>query len=223
VTVAERLSPAPPVEVVARRLQEVRDRIERAGRDPETVSIVAVTKGFEAAAAEAALTVGVGDIGENYAAELLEKASALPPGVHWHYLGAIQRRRVKRLAAVVSWWETVCRFTEGEEIARRAPGSVVLVEVDVTGAPGRNGCPPEAVAGLVGELKTLPLQVRGLMVVAPHGTPEEARPVFREVARLAAELELPELSMGMSEDLDVAAAEGATMVRIGRALFGERP
>jgi uncharacterized pyridoxal phosphate-containing UPF0001 family protein len=211
------------VEVVAERLDAVRSRIERAGRDPAEVRIVAVTKGFGAPAAEAARAVGLADVGENYGSELLSKAPMVAPGVSWHFLGAVQRRQVKRLAAVVGCWETVCRLVEGEEIARHASGSAVLVEVEATGMAGRNGCLPDEVAGLVDDLRQLPLDVRGLMTVGPLGPPAQARPVFRTVARLAEELGLPELSMGMSKDLEVAVTEGATMVRIGRALFGDRP
>jgi uncharacterized pyridoxal phosphate-containing UPF0001 family protein len=112
---------------------------------------------------------------------------------------------------------------EGEAIAGRSPGASVLVEVEVSGLAGRNGCPPEAVAGLVRSLRSCALDVRGLMVVAPPGPAEVARAAFRTTARLAADLGLTELSMGMTNDLEVALEEGATMVRVGRALFGARP
>ncbi|MGH9018653.1 MAG: alanine racemase, partial [Acidimicrobiales bacterium] len=135
----------------------------------------------------------------------------------------VQRRRVRDLAPVVGCWQTLARLVEGEEVARRAPGAAVLVEVETTGGPGRNGCPPGDVPGLVRSLRACDLDVRGLMVVAPAGPPAEARSAFRTTAALAAELGLGELSMGMSEDLEVAVEEGATMVRLGRALFGPRP
>ena len=109
------------------------------------------------------------------------------------------------------------------EIARRAPGAAVLVQVDVTGAAGRGGCPEDEVVPLVEALDALGLEVRGLMAVGPGGPPEEARPGFRRVARLADRLGLPERSIGMSTDLEVGVEEGATMVRVGTALFGGRP
>ena len=99
----------------------------------------------------------------------------------------------------------------------------MLVEVETSGRPGRNGCTPALVPALVRHLQTLDLDVGGLMVVAPPGPPEEARAAFRTTARLAADLGLAELSMGMTGDLEVALEEGATMVRVGRALFGPRP
>jgi len=227
------LAPAPAPEVVASRVDDVRRRIRAAGRAPDSVRLVAVTKGFDAGAVTAALAAGVHDIGENYAAELVAKARRLGQEAttatdptrrpRWHFLGAIQRRRVRDLAPVVGCWQTLARLVEGEAIARHAPGASVLVEVETSGLPGRNGCAPDAVAGLVGGLVALELDVRGLMVVAPPGPPDVARAAFRTTARLAADLGLDELSMGMTGDLDVALEEGTTMVRVGRALFGPRP
>jgi uncharacterized pyridoxal phosphate-containing UPF0001 family protein len=162
------------------------------------------------------------DIGENYAAELESKAPG-PPGTHWHFLGAIQRNKVKALAPLVDLWQGVARQAEGEQIARYAPGARVLIQVDTSGGqPGRNGCPPGAVTALAASLTTLDLRLEGLMTVAPQGA-SEAVPAFESVGRLADELGLGERSMGMSEDLEAAVAAGSTMVRIGRALFGERP
>jgi pyridoxal phosphate enzyme (YggS family) len=223
--------PAPPAAVVAERAEAIRRRIAEAGRDPAEVRVVAVTKGFGIDAVRAALGAGLEHIGENYAAELVAKADALAGGdeagapvrAAWHYLGAVQRRRVRDLAPVVAWWETVSRAVEGEAIAGRAPGATVLVEVETTGAVGRNGAPPAAVPALVERLRDLGLDVRGLMTVGPAGDAEAARAAFRTTARLAAKLGLAELSMGMTDDLEVAVAEGSTMVRVGRALFGERP
>ncbi len=222
------LVPAPPPAVVAARIDDVRRRIGDSGRDPATVRLVAVTKGFDVSAVTAALAAGVTDIGENYPAELLGKAAALAGAgadgsPRWHFLGAIQRRRVRDLAPVVGCWQTLARVVEGEAIAGRAPGARVLVEVEVSGRPGRNGCAPAAVPDLVRDLEALDLTVGGLMVVAPPGPAAVARDAFRTTARLAADLGLTELSMGMTGDLEVALSEGSTMVRLGRALFGPRP
>lgn len=237
------LAKAPPADVVTARVEALRRRIEAAGRDPVGVRIVAVTKGFSADAVHAARRAGLYDIGENYADELLAKVAGDTetgvtgitldtdtgagggddgPATRWHYLGAVQRRRVRALAPVVSCWQTVSRVVEGTTIASHAPGAGVLVEVETTGAPGRNGCVPSEVPGLVASLLGEGLDVRGLMTVAPPGEPEQARPAFRLTAQLARDLGLPEVSMGMTDDLDVALSEGSTMVRVGRALFGER-
>jgi len=237
---------------VAAALGRVRERIADAGGDPVSVRVVGVTKGFGVEAVRAALRAGLADLGENYAQELLAKAEelrALGPddtdrtsgaddggrtdegsdavrggydAVRWHFLGAVQRNKVPALAPVVSCWQGVARALEGEAIARRRPGATVLVEVDTTAATGRNGCSPEGVPGLVADLRGAHLDVRGLMTVAPTD-PEGARRAFRTVRALADDLGLPERSMGMTDDLELAVAEGSTMVRVGRALFGDRP
>ena len=216
-----------PFDVVA-GLARVRARIAGAGGDPDKVRVVAVTKGFGPEAVAAAREAGVVDVGENYAQELLAKDGALrgsgdrETGVRWHFLGAIQRNKVATLAPVVSCWQSVARAVEGEAITRRRPGAAVLVEVDTTGAPGRNGCALEGVPALVADLRAARLEVDGLMTVAPLD-PDAARAAFRLVRSLADDLGLVERSMGMSDDLELAVAEGATMVRVGRALFGDRP
>lgn len=218
---------------VAVRLAGIGRRIESAGGDPGAVRVVAVTKGFGPEAVGAAMRTGLVDVGENYAQELLAKAAAFPPvdgvpragtaaGLRWHFLGAVQRNKVRALAPVVGCWQSVARAVEGEAVARHRPGAAVLVEVDATGQPGRNGCRSAEVPALARHLAGLGLDLRGLMVVAPIG-PDAARAAFRTVRDLADRLGLPERSMGMSDDLELAVAEGSTMVRLGRALFGDRP
>lgn len=226
--------PAPSWPGLAEALGRVRDRIDGAAADPGAVRLVAVTKGFPAAAAAAARAAGVDDLGENYADELVGKAEALSAASRatagtgdsaprWHYLGAVQRNKVPRLAPVVTCWQGLRRVAEGEAIARRSPGATVLVQVDVAGLPGRGGCPPHEIPELVGRLRDLDLDVAGLMAVGPPGPPEAARDGFRTVRSLADRLGLRERSMGMTDDLEVAVEEGSTMVRVGRALFGTRP
>lgn len=218
-------------------MEEARSRIDGAG-DGRPVRIVAVTKGFGAEAVAAALSAGLVDIGENYADELVAKAHdlvALQPagrpgdggvagdtGPVWHYLGAVQRNKVARLVPMVSWWEGLRRIEEGRAIARRRPGSTVLVQVDVAGIPGRGGCAPEEVESLVEALRLEDLEVAGLMAVGHPGGPEEARPGFRLLVARADSLGLPVRSIGMSDDFEVAVEEGSTMVRLGRVLFGDR-
>jgi uncharacterized pyridoxal phosphate-containing UPF0001 family protein len=143
-------------------------------------------------------------------------------GIVWHFLGAVQRNKVAQLAPLVGLWQSVAREAEGARIAHFAPGARVLVQVDTTGLPGRNGCTVSEVPGLVPRLGELGLDVRGLMTVAGPGE-AAAREAFAATARLADQLGLEERSMGMSDDLEAAVAAGSTMVRIGRALFGARP
>jgi pyridoxal phosphate enzyme (YggS family) len=213
--------------MVAGRLAHVRERIAAAGGSPEHVTIVAVTKGFGPDAVEAAVGAGVADVGENYAQELDEKSRALTPptaaACRWHFLGQVQRNKVRRIAERVHLWHAVDRLAAGSEIAHRSSGARVLVQVNVSGEVAKHGCRPDDAPGLVSELTALGLDVRGLMAVGPAGAPEHARPAFRQLARMADRLELPERSMGMTDDLEVAVQEGTTMVRVGRALFGSRP
>jgi pyridoxal phosphate enzyme (YggS family) len=215
-----------PAATVSERLAGVRRRIAAAGRDPGTVTVVAVTKGFGPDAVRAALDAGVADIGENYAQELLAKATEVTgagaAAARWHFLGAVQRNKVAALAPHVALWQGVDRTAAGEEIARRAPGAHVLVQVNVDGGPGRNGCTVAAAPALVAALRRLDLAVDGLMAVASPDS-DSARRQFRELTALRADLGLTELSMGMTADLEAAVEAGATMVRIGRALFGARP
>jgi pyridoxal phosphate enzyme (YggS family) len=219
------------IAAVADRVAEARSRIATNAPDPSRVRLVAVTKGFGPDAVRAALAAGVADIGENYADELVGKADALAalggepgsPLPRWHFLGAIQRNKVARLAPLVDCWQSVARIEEGRAVARRHPGVSILVQVDVVGAQGRNGCRPEDVAELVTALRHEELDVAGLMTIGPPGPAETVRPAFALVRDLATGLGLAECSMGMTDDMDVALAEGSTMIRLGRALFGERP
>jgi pyridoxal phosphate enzyme (YggS family) len=210
--------------VVAERLEAVRARIRSAGGDDTAVRVVAVTKGFGTKALWAAAEAGLGDFGENYAQELLSKVPGAPPGARWHFLGELQRNKLARLAPHIWLWQGLDRLDRAAHLAERRPGAAVLVEVKVAGGPGRHGALAEEVPLLVDRSRSLGLDVRGLMAVGPAGAPlAESRLCFRQVAALARSLGLTELSMGMSEDLEAAVAEGATMVRVGRALFGPRP
>ena len=182
---------------------------------------MAVTKTFGPEAVRAAMAAGLTHVGENYAQELIAKAAQLELQPTWHFLGAVQRRKVKDLAPFVSSFDGVARAVELDEIAKRAPGARVLIEVDWTGEEGRGGCAPAEAPGLVAHGRELGLEVAGLMTVAPVGE-GRAEVAFAATAALADELELPERSMGMSDDLEVAVKAGSTMVRVGRALFGAR-
>ncbi|MCU1454933.1 MAG: hypothetical protein JWN46_3079, partial [Acidimicrobiales bacterium] len=219
---ARRMSDPP---VLAGRVERIRERITAAGGDPASVQLIAVTKGFTAAAPAAALAVGLVDFGENYAQELEAKSQALAgaqPPPRWHAIGRLQRNKVRSLAGVVHLWQSVDRLPLGLEIARRAPGAAVLVQVNVSDEPQKGGCVPADAPDLVRSLRDAGLDVRGLMAVGASGPPEVARPGFRVLRRLADDLDLTVRSMGMSADLEVAVEEGSTMVRVGTALFGVR-
>jgi PLP dependent protein len=208
---------------VAERVAEVRERIAaaagRAGRDAATVTLVAATKTVDLERVQQVVDAGVVTLGENRAQELLAKTAVL--GARWHFLGQLQRNKVRQLAPWIACWQSVDRPELGAEIARRAPGARVLVEVNVGEEPQKGGCAPAAVPALVDALRADGLAVAGLMTVPPHA--DDPRRWFAQLREQAVALDLPELSMGMTDDFEVAVEEGATMVRVGRALFGARP
>lgn len=203
-------------------LADVRRRIASVG-EPDRVRIVAVTKGFPAAAVDAAVRAGVGDIGESYAQELLAKAPAVAERPRWHFIGRLQTNKVRALAGLVDVWQSVDRATLGDELARRAPGARVLVQVNVSDEPQKGGCRRHELGPLVSRLRHQGLDVAGVMAVGATGPTDVVRRGFRLLNRLADDLGLEERSMGMSDDLELAVEEGSTMVRLGRALFGDRP
>jgi uncharacterized pyridoxal phosphate-containing UPF0001 family protein len=238
--------PSPPD--LAGRLAAVRGRIERAGGDPRQITLVAVTKGFGPDVVRAALGAGLRDLGESYVQELAAKAAELagdstgdgstgdgsaggdsaggddgPAPPAWHFVGRLQRNKVRKAAPLVALWHSVDRLPLGAEIARWAPGAAVLAQVNASGEQTKGGCPPGMLPALLDGLGELGLDVRGLMAIGPPGPPEGARPAFRLVRSLAEKHGLAEVSMGMTGDLEVAVEEGSTIVRVGTALFGPRP
>ena len=224
---------------VAASLDRVRDRIAaaaaRAGRSPTDVRLVAVSKAVPVTRMREAMAAGQRDFGENRAPEAAEKHRELGGEVVWHFVGRLQRNKVRSLTGWVDLIHSVDRQELAEEIDRRAAGTSgrqdVLVEVNLTGDPGRGGVAPPELPELLRAVEHLQaVRVKGLMTMAPAGPPEEARPLFREAARLREEmarrfpeLEIQHLSMGMSQDYEVAVEEGATLVRVGEAVFGPRP
>ena len=174
---------------IAAAVAAVRDRIAaaatRAGRDPSEVLLVAATKTVPTAAVQAVVDAGVVDVGENRAQELVAKAPELAAGsgARWHFLGRLQRNKVRALAPWVTCWQSVDRAPLGREIARRAPGARVLVEVNLGEEPQKGGCPPPPGAPVVDRPRGDGLLVDGLMTVPPHDG--EARRWFAELRELA--------------------------------------
>ena len=198
----------------------VRHRIERAGGDPATITVVGA-KPPTIEACRGAIDAGVTDLGETRAQELLAKAPDVD-GAVWHFIGRLQTNKVRALAPLVAVWQSIDRAEVVDELARRAPGARVLVQVNISAEPQKGGCGPDATERLVEHARGAGLDVLGLMGIGPDGDPEAARPGFRLLADLADDLALPVRSMGMSGDLEVAVQEGSTMVRVGSALFGPR-
>jgi PLP dependent protein len=207
-------------------LAAMRARIDAAtaaaGRPAGSVRLVGASKGIPAATIGRFVDAGLVDLGENRAHELRDKAAdPACAGARWHWIGQLQRNKVPQLAPLVALWHSVDRAELGAAIARHAPGATVLVQVALAPEATKGGCPPGGVAALVDALRGDGLAVDGLMAIPPQEG--DARRWFAQLATLADRLGLAELSMGMSHDLDAAIAEGATIVRVGRALFGPRP
>jgi len=224
---------------VAERLGEVRARIERAareaGRDPATVRLVAVCKKKPPEAVREAYAAGQRAFGENYAQELAAKAEALAdlPDIEWHFVGHLQTNKarvVARHAHVVHTVDSAALARElGKRAARegRAAPMPVLIEVNVGGEPQKAGAAPSDIDEVMQAVRAQPaLALRGLMTMPPAGDPAAARRAFETLVSLrnlhGGAAALPELSMGMSADLEVAVACGATLVRVGTDVFGPR-
>ncbi len=208
------------------RLELVRERIRAAGGD-DTVEVLAVTKVHAVDLARDAVAAGLTLLGENYAAELADKADRLATEgagtAEWHMIGPIQRNKVKLLAGRVAVYQTVDRVELAETIARRHPGAVVFCQVNTTGEAAKSGVAPHDTARLVERCGELGLTVDGLMTLGPTSAEIDPRPAFAELRALVDRHGLARCSMGMSRDLDAAVAEGSTMVRVGTDLFGPRP
>ena len=217
---------------IARNLQDVERRIaqavQRVSRSPEEITIVAVTKGLTAQAIEAALEAGIRHIGENRVHEAREKIARLPTlqlYPTWHMVGHLQTNKVKTAVEIFDIIHSIDSLRLAEALSGRAEKTIpVLLQVNISGEEPKSGFSEAELHKAAEEVARLPrLDVKGLMTIAPLvSDPEEVRPVFRRLRELRDSLGLEHLSMGMSDDFEVAVAEGATMVRIGRAIFGER-
>ncbi len=225
---------------IADNLRTVLEKIHyaalTAGRNPESVRLVAVSKTKPAAEVNEALLCGQRLFGENYAQELALKAREVSEAVEWHFIGHLQSNKVRQIAGLVTMIHSVDRLSLAEEIDRQwgKLGKVcdVLIEVNIAREETKSGTTAMALLDLVSQVSLLPhLRIMGLMTMPPFfDDPEGARPYFRELRRHAAEVaaenipnvNMTELSMGMSGDFEAAIAEGATLVRVGTAIFGER-
>lgn len=212
---------------VARGADRIRQRIVDAGGDPSRIDIVAVTKGFDSSALEAAATAGLIMVGENYAQELRAKWDQLHPDVRdrldVHFIGRLQSNKVRQLAGIVDVWQSVDRIRLVREIARHSPGAEILVQLDVSGASTQGGCGLADAPDLIDQARDAGLEVRGCMAIGPQDSPDDIEAAFIEVVRFADRHDLEHRCIGMSADLEHAVRAGSTMVRIGTALFGERP
>ncbi|MFQ5991009.1 MAG: YggS family pyridoxal phosphate-dependent enzyme [Nitrospiraceae bacterium] len=239
---ADELAPeslSPVTRNISAVLVHIQQAAQRAGRQPDAIRLVAATKFVPLHRVQEAIEAGVRILGESRLQEALPKMHALrsAPELAWHFIGRLQRRKVKSVVGVFEMIHSVDSLTLAEEINRRAGESgvsqAVLLEVNIGGESTKAGFMPSDVADVLTALDGMPnLTVKGLMVIPPQtAQAEQARPYFRRTRGLAEELgrlelkqaSMGELSMGMSQDYHVAVEEGATLVRVGTAIFGERP
>ena len=223
---------------IAQNLEEVRRRIKaaalKAGRDPVPVRLVAVSKTVDVARIREALASGQALFGENYLQEAKPKIEALGPGPQWHFIGHLQSNKAKAAVEFFHLIHSVDRLSLARALdgaaARLGKIQEILLQVNLAGEASKSGAPPAEAPHLLQEVAKFPhLRVLGLMTMPPwFPDPEEARPFFRALRELRDRLRslgicpLPELSMGMSGDFEAAVEEGATLVRVGAAIFGQR-
>ena len=217
---------------IAENILEVRRRIERAcersRRSPEEITLVAITKGFEASVIRTAFDLGIIDFGENRVQEAegkIAQVSDLRPTVTWHMVGHLQSNKAKAALEIFDIIHSVDSIRLAGILNRLAKKQLpILLEVNVSGESTKAGFSPDEVAPAVKEMRQLPnLNLMGLMTVAPMtAEPEEVRPVFRKLREMRDSLGLKHLSMGMTDDFELAVAEGSTMIRIGTGIFSPR-
>jgi pyridoxal phosphate enzyme (YggS family) len=220
-------------------LRQVRQRIiaaaRAAGRDPDSVTLIGVSKTQPAAVVRAAVTAGLTDLGENYVQEAADKMSRVGDhAVTWHFIGALQSNKTREVAEIFQWVHTVDRLKIARRLSEQrphyAPPLQVCLQAHIGAEETKSGVEPQAIGTLADAVAELPrLKLRGLMCIPPpEEDPTRQRHWFAELRRLRDELnaaghELDTLSMGMSGDFELAIAEGATHVRVGTAIFGARP
>ncbi len=216
---------------IAKVATRIREAAQAAARNPDQVHLLAVSKTQPAEAIRQACQAGLHDFGENYLQEALEKQADLADlPLTWHFIGPIQSNKTKSIAEHFDWVHSVDRLKIAQRLSDQRPESLpplnICLQVNVSGEASKSGCEPQDVPELAQAIAALPrLRLRGLMAIPePTDDPTEQRAAFARLRHLQAELQmdLDTLSMGMSQDLEAAIAEGATWVRIGTALFGAR-
>ncbi|MBS6395544.1 MAG: YggS family pyridoxal phosphate-dependent enzyme [Clostridiales bacterium] len=226
--------------MVAEQYREVEEKVseacKRSGRSRQDVTLIAVSKTKPVEMIREAMEAGAEVFGENKVQELCEKYEILPQGLHWHLIGHLQRNKVKYIVGKAELIHSVDSLRLAEELSResvkKGATTRILIEVNVAEEESKFGVKTADTEALVRQIALLPnLSIQGLMTIAPYVTdPEENRPVFRELKKLAVDIKMKNidnvrmdvLSMGMTGDYEVAIEEGATMVRVGTGIFGER-
>jgi pyridoxal phosphate enzyme (YggS family) len=225
---------------IANNINKIRQRINAAAarcqRDPDSIKLLAVTKTVPPALVSQAIAAGITEFGENYVQEAKEKIAVIEQRVRWHMIGYLQTNKAKYVVNLFDYIHSVDRMELAMEIDKRAGLTGrkinILIEINVSGEKTKSGIPAARAIGLIKDISKLEnISVKGLMTMAPYSdNPENSRPYFSELSKLQKNIinerisgiQMEELSMGMTDDFEIAIEEGATIVRIGRAIFGER-
>ncbi|MFH1751544.1 MAG: YggS family pyridoxal phosphate-dependent enzyme [archaeon] len=213
----------------------IKKACKKAQRKPSDVMLLAVSKKQSVEKIKEAYSLGLKDFGENYAKELIEKSLKLPKNINWHFIGHLQRNKVKKVLPIVSTIQSVDSIQLAEKIDSEAKKlglkAIIFIEINIAGKESRNGLKPEELQEFLFNARQLEnIEIQGLMCIAPLTEKEETRQYFKKMNDLNSiitslsylNLNPKHLSMGMSNDFEIAIEEGTTMIRIGTALFGER-
>ena len=207
-------------EEIKERLQEINKIIDAKAQNP--VTLIGVTKGFTHEEVNIASELGIKNFGENYAQDLLTKNPLVDPEISWHYIGQLQSNKIRKISHLVDVWHSVTSLKLAREIHKRNDQAQILLQVSLMGPSNSKGFEVEQLPQLISELRDMNIDISGLMTMGVPGDMVATRVVFKELRKLADTFELPECSMGMSDDFEIALESGASMIRVGSAIFGNR-
>ena len=206
---------------------QVRERVERItsliqAKAQNQVTLIGVTKGFTHEEVNIASKLGIKNFGENYAQELLTKYPLVDSGINWHYIGQLQSNKIRKIAHLVDVWHSVTSLKLAREIHKRNNKAQILLQVSLMGPSNTKGFEVQELPDVVDELRAENIGISGLMTMGVPNDLVATRSVFEKLRQLADTYELPECSMGMSDDFEVALESGSSMIRVGSAIFGNR-
>jgi len=213
---------------MGRSVQEIQEKASKLielvkTRSEGRATLLPITKGFSVREIEAVLGVGLVGIGESYAQELLRKSKEISDSaVKWHMVGNIQRNKVRKLSPVIELWHSVHRKEIIDEISKHKDNAKILIQVDMNARHTQGGCRPQDVSLLLDHANERGLKVEGLMTIGVNQNIVETKESFLALSKMSENLGLKEVSMGMSDDFEIALECGATILRVGRGIFGER-
>ena len=206
---------------------QVRERVERItsliqAKAQNQVTLIGVTKGFTHEEVNIASKLGIKNFGENYAQELLTKYPLVDSGINWHYIGQLQSNKIRKIAHLIDVWHSVTSLKLAREIHKRNNKAQILLQVSLMGPSNTKGFEVQELPDVVDELRAENIGISGLMTMGVPNDLVATRSVFEKLRQLANTYELPECSMGMSDDFEVALESGSSMIRVGSAIFGNR-